>query len=335
MLAILILVKRLVILIQIIVPILLIVFAIFSFVKMMKNPEEKDGTKKIINQFLAAVIVFFVPFLIDFTIGLLGGKTEFNNCWKKAGDKISISTNYISNGRKRKSILYDASDYEKGKGQGGLATAELAVRVSFIAYPDNTIIYGPRNFVNAEISASCGGMSPLPNPWFPPSQVDYRYKDFEKIMDAVINNEKPGNKAYGSCAQAAGGIIRATVDPDFDTSHPQGQIEYLRNNPEKWELVHEMRPGEKFKDVCEPGDLLITDQVWTHTAIYVSSEVAGEKFPGTKANIFQAGYDKCDHARYPRLDYMGTTPVPFYVYRATGSGNFKYDFIDVEEVLNS
>ena len=38
---------------------------------------------------------------------------------------------------------------------------------------------------------------------------------------------------------------------------------------------------------------------------------------------------------YPRIDKIDVTPVPFRVYRPTGSGNFKYEFIDIERVLAS
>ena len=51
-------VKRIILLIQILVPIILIVFASVSLIKLVRNPEEKNGIKKIINQFIAAIIVF-------------------------------------------------------------------------------------------------------------------------------------------------------------------------------------------------------------------------------------------------------------------------------------
>lgn len=301
-------------------------------IKLINNPDEKNGTKKIYNQFLAAAIVFFIPLSINIVMGMIGESSDFSSCWNDAEDRIVFSKKYYSDDRKKKTIFHQSTDYEKGKVRGGLAIAQLAVRVAPIAEPDSTVVLAPRNFHHDEISAKCDSYY-TPNPWYPPSQVDARYKDFEKIMDAVINSERPGNKAYGSCAQASGGIIRAIANPDFDTSNPEGQIKYMNQNTEKWNLVYQMKLGEKFDDVCEPGDLLITDQGWTHTMIYVGSELASQKFSGTKENIFQAGYDDCDHAKYSRIDYMETTPVPFNVYRPTGKGNFKYSFIDVEQVL--
>ncbi len=334
LLAILSIVKRMILLIQLIVPVLLITWGTISFIRMVHNPELKNGIKRIIHQFLAALIVFFVPLFVNVLMGLLGENTNFSSCWLEANDKISLSNQYYEIDKKeRKKIIPNAGDYEKGANLG-FRIAELAVRVAPIADPDSTRVLAPWNFHHDSVSAKCGSYY-TPNPWHRPSLVDPRYKDFEKIMDAVMDPPKSGNKAYGSCAQAAAGIIRAIADPDFETSHPHGQIVYMQNNTEKWDLVYQMKPGEKFDDVCEPGDLLITDQGWTHSMIYVGSELASEKFPGTKGNIFQAGYDDCDHARYPRIDYMGTTPVPFNIYRPTGEGNFKYSFIDVDQVLSS
>ena len=108
-------VKRIVQLIQIIVPILLIVFASISLVKLVKNPEEKKGTKKIINQFLAAAIIFFIPLLVDVIMNLVGDKSEISSCWNSASDKMSISKDYQPIGNKeKKPILKNATDYEAG-----------------------------------------------------------------------------------------------------------------------------------------------------------------------------------------------------------------------------
>lgn len=332
MLNILVVIKRIILIIQIVVPILLLAFGTLSFVKLVKDPEAKNGLKKIYNQFLAAAIVFFLPIIVNAVMGLLGEKTELSSCWNSASDKVIFGSEYhelYPNGKK--TFIIDPKKYQNGNSLGK-EIAELAVRVTPIAQPHSNI-YAPDNWDNDEVSASCGGKSPLPNPWFAPSKVNSAYKDYEAIMDAVINTSNPGNKAYGSCAQAAGGIIRAAVDPDFNTANPQGQIQYLKSNPEKWELIHEMKVGEKFADFCQPGDLLITDKVWTHTAIYVGNEIVREKFSQSKGNVFQAGYDPCDHARYPIIDYMETSPVPFYVYRATGKGTYTHSFIKWREII--
>ena len=114
-------VKRIMLLIQIIVPILLIVFASISFMKLVKNPEEKKGTKKIMNQFLAAAIIFFIPLLVNVAMNLVGDKSEISSCWNSANNKMSISKDYQPIGdREKKPIIKKASDYEKGTASGYL-----------------------------------------------------------------------------------------------------------------------------------------------------------------------------------------------------------------------
>ena len=154
-------------------------------------------------------------------------------------------------------------------------------------------------------------------------------------MDMTINAERGGDKGYGSCSQAAAGIIRASVDPDFDATRPAAQYDYAMKHPEKWELVHVAKPGEKFDEICEPGDVLIAIEGWHHTMIYIGNKAARQKFPNTDANIFQANFKYCNYARYPKLERMDSAPVTFYVFRSTGGGEFKNSFIDISEFVNN
>lgn len=108
-------VKKTVLMIQIIIPIILIVFAIFSFIKILHNPEEKNGINKIMNQFLAAIIIFLIPLLVDLVMNLVGEKTSLSSCWNSVSSKMSISKVYNSlTNNNRKSITSNANDYEKG-----------------------------------------------------------------------------------------------------------------------------------------------------------------------------------------------------------------------------
>ena len=83
---------------------------------MIKNPEENSATKKIINQFLAAAIIFFIPVIVNVVMGMLGEKTTFSNCWNSIPNNIDISTIYIPIGNnKRKPVLQSSSGYEPGE----------------------------------------------------------------------------------------------------------------------------------------------------------------------------------------------------------------------------
>lgn len=78
-------------LIQIIAPILLILMATIEFTKLVMNPELKNGTKKIKNLFVAAVIIFFLPMLVDVILGIMPQSFSVSACWNQA--KTSAETN--------------------------------------------------------------------------------------------------------------------------------------------------------------------------------------------------------------------------------------------------
>ncbi len=108
-------VKRIVLLIQIFVPILLIIFASISFIKLVKNPEEKNRIKKIINQFIAATIVFFIPVIVNAVMMMLGESNDISSYWNSANEKMSTGTEYIMiDDKEKQSIIQNAKDYEVG-----------------------------------------------------------------------------------------------------------------------------------------------------------------------------------------------------------------------------
>ena len=109
-------------LIHIIVPILLIVMASINLFQLMMNPKEEKDRKKVYNKFIAAVIVFFIPTIVNALLGMLPNNFELYGCLKEA-QNISSSANsnesvYIkTNEDKRKKLINNPSDYEKGKKQ--------------------------------------------------------------------------------------------------------------------------------------------------------------------------------------------------------------------------
>ncbi len=107
--------KRIMLLIQIIVPIILIIWGTISFIKMINNPDDKKGTKSIINKFIAAAIVFFIPIIVNALMSMLGESSEFSSCWINADEKITQSNNYYdtNEGKPRNTIGNNPSDYKK------------------------------------------------------------------------------------------------------------------------------------------------------------------------------------------------------------------------------
>ena len=107
--------KRILLLIQIFVPIILVVFASINIAKMVNNPDDKKGKKKILNQFIAAIIVFFVPLFVNVTMNLLGDNNDISSCWMKANDRMSTTNNYRKTSEKEtNTIVPNPDEYEKG-----------------------------------------------------------------------------------------------------------------------------------------------------------------------------------------------------------------------------
>ncbi len=107
-------VKNIMFLISIAAPIALIIAGTLRFFNLMKNPDEKNGMKKTINAFVAAVIVFFVPMLVNVVLGLVGTNTSISACWKNVKEPketteyVSISSDNI------KKTITSPDEYEKG-----------------------------------------------------------------------------------------------------------------------------------------------------------------------------------------------------------------------------
>lgn len=97
-------VKKGITLIQIIVPIVLIISASISIFQLVTNPEKKGGNKTIVNKFIAAAIVFFVPFLVNMAMGLVGENTSISSCWNAGGNYSGGNSTYVDpNGNSGKS----------------------------------------------------------------------------------------------------------------------------------------------------------------------------------------------------------------------------------------
>ena len=104
-------------LIQLIVPIILIIMSTIGFIQLMIDPEKKGGIKSIINKYIAAGIIFFLPVLLDAVMGVIPQKFEMSACFKSAkmmSEIVRISPAKYSPYKKKekKKILYDG-EYEK------------------------------------------------------------------------------------------------------------------------------------------------------------------------------------------------------------------------------
>jgi hypothetical protein len=107
---------------QIIVPILLIIGVTIQLIKLMNDPERKNGIKEITNRAIAALICFFIPVIVDVVLGMVSQTSTFKiaDCWELAKISSEVSqagkARYIdpNKGDERKSILIDPSLYKPG-----------------------------------------------------------------------------------------------------------------------------------------------------------------------------------------------------------------------------
>lgn len=102
--------------IQIIVPILLMCAATYRLTKLMKNSEEKNGIKVIVNSFLAAAIIFFLPTIFSVIFNMVPSQGQLSACWESAGEskRLAIATSYISDSDDKRIKVVSEYDYEAG-----------------------------------------------------------------------------------------------------------------------------------------------------------------------------------------------------------------------------
>ena len=112
--------RRIVELIQMIVPIFLMICAMIEFTKLTANPDRKDGFKRLRNMFHAAALVFCVPIFVNAALSIMPQTFTISSCWQQAKTVAESSRatkfTYVSpyNTGSKSSILVSPGDYQKG-----------------------------------------------------------------------------------------------------------------------------------------------------------------------------------------------------------------------------
>ena len=108
-------------LIQLVIPIILILMATIELTKLAMDPDAKNGVKKIINKFFAAAIVFFIPVFINATMSLVDTDLRIKACWDQAKNKAEVAhqnstyKNPYEGEQETKPLLPKPDAYESGK----------------------------------------------------------------------------------------------------------------------------------------------------------------------------------------------------------------------------
>ena len=340
------LVEKILLLFEIIIPVILFIYITKEYIKVSKNQEERKLIKKINGKFILLLIVYLIPAIFMISMNILGDKNNLSSCWNnnlevpKEEPKEEKVEEEEPVEEEEEEIDPNGS-YVIGDGSTELAykIAELAVKVVPTANPTTSI----------KADAWLGHGSDR-------TTADKKMLDYIKIVDATItthldDTSNPNyhigynNPAYCSCAQAAAAIIRAEVDPDFESYNNCAQIEYIENHPTKWKKVGVIKAGDNFDKYCKPGDLLIAGErdgagncTNAHTMIYIGNELAKKRFSNTKGNMFQAIYNAPEagkNSTCPSIDYYVKDLYDYSVYRPIEGGESYYKPIDVDKVLSS
>lgn len=120
--------KKIIGLIQIIVPIILMIGLMIHITNLLKNPDDAKIKKKAINSVIAAAMVFFIPMFFNLLMSALGENYSFSACWNSISDP-GTATDYVDpyEGQKKSGFITNSDEYEKGEkkqstGGGGSST---------------------------------------------------------------------------------------------------------------------------------------------------------------------------------------------------------------------
>ena len=81
---------------QIVMPIIAIVFLVRNLIRLMATPEEKKLHNVLRNWFVALVLFFALPIIVDAVMGLLSDDYSLSACWNLAkNDNLSQQSPYI------------------------------------------------------------------------------------------------------------------------------------------------------------------------------------------------------------------------------------------------
>ena len=112
-------VKKILSLIHIIAPIVLMISLFINFTKLVKNPDDKKLLPKVRNSAIAAVVIFFIPTIVDAVMAMVSNSNTISACWNETIEYNYKTPSYVepNNNSDKKNILQNPDDYQKGQPQ--------------------------------------------------------------------------------------------------------------------------------------------------------------------------------------------------------------------------
>ena len=106
--------KNILNLIQIIGPILLIIFLAVTFTKLVTNPDEKKYKKSLKNELFAILFLFAVPFIVNAFMAMVDNAFSVSRCWNSISNYSGEAKYKKATDRELNAIFTKRGEYEKG-----------------------------------------------------------------------------------------------------------------------------------------------------------------------------------------------------------------------------
>ena len=134
-------VRNILTLVQIIAPILLMIMATVELVQLIRDPEDKKKLKKVQNSAIAAIVIFFIPTLINVVMNMLGNSFTISECWNSIGNpKYSNKYQPINPKQTLKPVIPNPDDYERGgSGYSGEIIEGTAQQIGDVVWDPNDV----------------------------------------------------------------------------------------------------------------------------------------------------------------------------------------------------
>lgn len=257
--------KKVLQLIQIIGPILAMVSILYQLSHLMVNPGDKKLHKKLLNSFLALIILFFVSFIESFSMKFADDSFSFSTCWNYGAYNTSEGEFYYikDTDMPSQSFIIDPDDYDSNS----------------ITVNDNTEEAKTEGVTASNFLSSLDRMSKVVqrdkkngHPWL------YSNSNTKNTFSGSNNSSKSTNCAlYAVWGYVDLGIIRPGDRFYKDYKNGSNYIKYRNGTESRLRQYVDIIDGNnvKAKTLIKEGKLLAGDVVlWhniRHTNIYAGN----------------------------------------------------------------
>lgn len=286
LLSVMVIVKKIIDLLQVIAPVGLIIFASLDVIKAIISSKQDEIYKKlhmIPKRAFAAIIIFFVPVIIDLIMNLVDNTFEYAACFENATEEY-VQEAYTSNAYEAVSLAETSQkrlDYEEAslltskiKDEQIKATLKERLAIIFTAIKEKKAKtqYGSTKHIPSTNSGDYGNDGPL-------NSGSVTFKDSNVITKTALNHLGTvyvyGGESWSGGVDCSGFVYRVFADTGYSMA---------RDSASNYRSL-----GCSVSNIesAKPGDFLIYGT--RHVALYL-----GEDTTGTKWRVHASGDENCN-----------------------------------------